>query len=137
MPLVIELTPAQQVEYDRIADDLNTAGFETEPFGHRTIAVKAAPADLAAGEVEQVNFEVLEIAEHELRRVSVADLRRGIAASVACRAAIKINTPLEPRKMEWLLRELARTAMPMSCPHGRPIAMRYSIRDILKSFHRI
>jgi len=137
MPLVIELTPAQQVEYARIADELAAAGFETEPFGNRTIAVQAAPADLAVGEIEKVLNEILEIAERELRRVSVEDLRRGIAASVACRAAIKINTPLDARRMEWLLRELAATKMPMSCPHGRPIALRYSTRDILKSFHRI
>jgi DNA mismatch repair protein MutL len=137
MPIVLPLTPAQQVEYDRIAADLATAGFETEPFGNRTIAVKAVPADLEPGGVESTIYEILEIAESELRRVSVDDLRRGIAASLACRAAIKINTPLDRAKMEYLLRELARTACPMSCPHGRPVALRYSTRDILRSFHRI
>ena len=137
MPIVVELTAAQQIEYDRIAGDLQAAGFETEPFGNRTLAVKAAPAGLAAADLERVVGEVLDIAESELRRVSVDDLRRGIAASVACRAAIKINTPLEANKMDWLLRELGACAMPMSCPHGRPIALRYSTRDILRSFHRI
>ena len=62
------------------------------------------------------------------------DLRRGMAASIACRAAIKINMRLEPAKMDWLLRALAATIVPMSCPHGRPIALRYSTRDILKGF---
>jgi len=137
MPIVLPLTPAQQVEYDRIAADLATAGFETEPFGNRTIAVKAVPADLEPGGVESAIYEILEIAESELRRVSVDDLRRAIAASLACRAAIKVNTPLDRTKIEYLLRELARTACPMSCPHGRPVALRYSTRDILRSFHRI
>lgn len=137
MPVVLPLTPAQQVEYERIARDLEAAGFETEPFGHRTIAVKAAPAGLPAGELERVVFEILEIAEHELRRVSLDDLRRGIAASIACRAAIKINTRLTPEKMQWLLDALAATGCPMSCPHGRPVALRYSMRDILRGFHRI
>jgi DNA mismatch repair protein MutL len=137
MPIVLQLTPAQQVEYERIADDLLASGFETEPFGHRTIAVKAVPSDLAPGAVERVLYEILEVAEHELRRVSVGYLRRGIAASIACRAAIKINTPLDAAKMSWLLHELARTDCPMSCPHGRPVALRYSNRDILRSFHRI
>ena len=82
-------------------------------------------------------LEILEIAENELRTVSVSDLRRGIAASIACRAAIKINTPLDQRKMEWMLRTLAATDYPMACPHGRPVALQYSTRDILKSFHRI
>ena len=137
MPIVLELTPAQQVEYDRLAQDLQAAGFETEPFGHRTIAVKAAPSGIGTADIERVIFEILEIAEDELRRVTVDQIRRGIAASIACRAAIKINMRLDQTKMEWLLSELAKTDCPMSCPHGRPIALRYSNREILKAFHRI
>ncbi|HEX4136999.1 MAG TPA: DNA mismatch repair endonuclease MutL [Bryobacteraceae bacterium] len=137
MPVILQLTPEQQIEYARIADELHNAGFETEPFGNRTIAVKAAPAAVGQGDLERVILEILEIAENELRSVSVSDLRRGIAASIACRAAIKINTPLDQRKMEWMLRTLAATDYPMACPHGRPVALQYSTRDILKSFHRI
>jgi DNA mismatch repair protein MutL len=137
MPLVIQLTAEQQIEYSRIAEELDATGFETEPFGQRTIAVKAAPAAIGQGDLERVIFEILEIAETELRKVSLEDLRRGIAASIACRAAIKINTRLDHTKMEWLLRELAATDYPMACPHGRPIALQYSTREILKAFHRI
>ena len=137
MPLVIQLTAAQQVEYARIAGDLHATGFETQVFGTRTIAVEATPAGLNAADVEKVVFEILEIAEKELRRVSAGDLRRGVAATIACRAAIKVNTRLDAGKMEWLLRELAATECPMSCPHGRPVALRYSTRDILRGFHRI
>ena len=137
MPIVLQLTAAQQVLYARIADELNQTGFETEPFGNRTIAVKGAPADVGPADIERVVLEVLEIADQEMRNVSVDDLRRGIAASIACRAAIKVNMKLEPAKIEWLLTALAATDYPMSCPHGRPVALRYSTRDILKSFHRI
>ena len=137
MPLVISLTAAQQLEYARIAEELNALGFDTEPFGNRTIAVKTAPAGLGASDIEKVVFEILEISERELRKASVDDLRRAMAASIACHAAIKINMRLEPAKMDWLLRALAKTSSPMSCPHGRPIALRYATRDILKSFHRI
>jgi DNA mismatch repair protein MutL len=137
MPIVLELTAAQQIEYARIAEELDALGFDTEPFGNRTIAVKAAPAGVGAGDIEKVIFEVLEIAESELRKASLDEMRRGIAASIACRAAIKINMRLDQKKMEWLLTELAKTEYPMSCPHGRPIALRYSTREILRSFHRI
>ncbi|MBS1876409.1 MAG: DNA mismatch repair endonuclease MutL [Acidobacteria bacterium] len=137
LPIVLELTPGQQVEYARIADELNRTGFETEPFGNRTIAVKAAPAGVGLADIEWLVFEILEISEKELRTVSLEDQRRAIAASVACRAAIKINMRLDMAKMEWLLAALAATEYPMSCPHGRPVAMRYSMRDILKGFHRI
>ena len=96
-----------------------------------------APAGIGAADIERVLFEILEIAESELRKASLDDLRRSMDASIACRAAIKINMRLEPEKIDWLLRALAATSCPMSCPHGRPIALRYSTRDILKSFHRI
>jgi DNA mismatch repair protein MutL len=137
MPIVLELSASQNLHYARIADELNAIGFETEPFGLRTIAIKAAPGDLRPGSIESVIYEILEIAESELRNLSVDDLRRGIAASIACQAAIKINTPLDTAKMDWLLTTLAATDYPMSCPHGRPVALRYSTREILKGFHRI
>jgi len=137
IPIVIQLTAAQQIEYARVADELNALGFETEPFGNRTIAIKAAPAGIGQAEIELIIFEVLEIAERELRLSTVEDFRRSIAASIACRAAIKINMRLDQTKMEWLLRELAACEFPMSCPHGRPIALRYTTREILRSFHRI
>jgi DNA mismatch repair protein MutL len=137
MPVVLELTASQQLQYARIADELNATGFETEPFGVRTIAVKAAPAGVGPAEIEKILFEILEISESELRSLSLEDIRRNIAASIACRAAIKVNMKLDQTKMEWLLTALSETDYPMSCPHGRPIALRYSTRDILKGFHRI
>ena len=137
MPAILQLTPGQQIDYARIADELNASGFETEPFGNRTIAIKSAPAGLGAAELERVIFEILETAETELRGASLDDLRRNICASIACRAAIKINTRLDHGKMDWLLRALGATEYPMSCPHGRPIALHYPMREILKAFHRI
>jgi DNA mismatch repair protein MutL len=137
LPHIIEISPSQQVEYARIEGELRRSGFETELFGNRTIAVQAAPAGVGHADVEKLIYEILEISERELRRVSLDDLRRGIAASVACRAAIKVNTRLDAAKIEWLLAALAETECPMSCPHGRPVALRYSMREILKAFHRI
>jgi len=137
MPILLDLTAAQHIEYARIAGELDRSGFDSEPFGNRTIAVKGAPAGVGPAEIEKLVFEILEMAEGEPGKVSLDDLRRGMAASIACRAAIKINMRLDHTKMEWLLHELAATDCPMSCPHGRPIALRYSTRDILKSFHRI
>jgi DNA mismatch repair protein MutL len=137
MPVILQLTPEQQIEYARIEDELRASGFDTDPFGNRTIAVKGVPAAVGHADIERVIFEILEIAEEELRGVSVADLRRGIAASLACRAAIKINTPLDHKKMEWMLRTLGATEYPMACPHGRPVALQYGMREILRAFHRI
>jgi DNA mismatch repair protein MutL len=137
VPLVISLSAAQQLEYARIAEELDTLGFETEPFGNRTIAIKAAPAGINSSDIEKALFEILETSERELRKASIEETRAAMAASIACRAAIKINMRLEPAKIDWLLKSLAATSCPMTCPHGRPIALRYATRDILRSFHRI
>ncbi|MFN0106281.1 MAG: DNA mismatch repair endonuclease MutL [Bryobacteraceae bacterium] len=137
MPMVIELTAGQQIEYAQIADELRASGFDSEPFGNRTIAISSAPAAVRPGDIERILFEILETSERELRGASLDEVRRNVCATIACRAAIKINTRLDQQKMEWLLAELARCEHPTNCPHGRPIALRYSTRDILKGFHRI
>jgi len=62
--------------------------------------------------------------------------KRKIAATVSCHAAIKINMPLEETKMRWLVDELMKTDVPTVCPHGRPIILRYDLREIEKAFKR-
>ncbi|HEX4156741.1 MAG TPA: DNA mismatch repair endonuclease MutL [Acidobacteriaceae bacterium] len=137
MPVLIELLPEQMVTFAEIAEELERNGFEAEPFGPRTLAVKAAPVGLEGRELERMLEEVLGVTEKSAQ-VENAELRRTrIAASIACHAAIKVNMPLEAQKIDWLLRELAKTEHPMSCPHGRPIALRYSLREIQRAFQRI
>jgi DNA mismatch repair protein MutL len=137
MPLIVELTPGQMAVFAEISDELHRNGFEVEPFGSRTIAVKTTAAGVAAGDVEHMLHEILEQFEREEQALNLEKVRTRIAASIACHAAIKINTPLEQNKMEWLLAELARTDCPMSCPHGRPVVLRYSVKDIQRAFKRI
>jgi DNA mismatch repair protein MutL len=137
MPLILELTPQQQAIFAEICDELRRNGFDAEPFGSRTVAVKTAPAGVDAADVERMLHELLSEFEREQQALNLEIARTRIAASIACHAAIKINTPLTQEKMQWLLRELARTECPMSCPHGRPVVLRYSVKDIQKAFKRI
>ena len=137
MPMIVELTPGQMAVFAEISDELNRNGFEVEPFGARTIAVKTTAAGVVASDVEHLLHEILEQFEREEQSLNLDRIRTNIAASIACHAAIKVNMPLEQNKMEWLLRELAKTDYPMSCPHGRPVVLRYSVKDIQKAFKRI
>ena len=137
MPLVIELTPAQQAIFSDIADELARNGFEAEPFGARSVAVKIAPAGVDAAQIEHMLNEILEQIAREDQAINLEAVRTRIAASIACHAAIKVNMPLEQNKMEWLLAELAKTEHPMTCPHGRPVVLRYSMQDIQKAFKRV
>jgi DNA mismatch repair protein MutL len=137
MPLVIELTPAQQAIFSDIAEELARNGFEAEPFGARSVAVKVAPAGVDASQIEHMMNEIFEQLTREDQAINLEAVRTRIAASIACHAAIKVNMPLELNKMEWLLAELAKTEHPMTCPHGRPVVLRYSMQDIQKAFKRI
>jgi len=137
MPVLIDLLPAQMISFAEIARELELNGFEAEPFGPRTLAIKATPVGLEGRELERMLEEVLAVPERERQAENAEARRRRIAASIACHAAIKVNMPLEPSKIEWLLGELAKTEHPTSCPHGRPIALRYSHKDIQRAFQRI
>jgi DNA mismatch repair protein MutL len=72
-----------------------------------------------------------------MRNEALNRLRTRIAASIACHSAIKVNTALDEKRIEWLLLELAKTRHPTSCPHGRPIALLYSWKEIQRAFQRI
>ncbi len=137
MPLILELSPRQLVIYEKIAEELSANGFEVEPMGPRSVAIQAAPAGITGGDAEKLLTEILDGIERENAAISIETLQAKIAASTACHAAIKVNMPLDQTKMEWLLAALAKTDCPMSCPHGRPVVLRYSIKEIEKAFHRI
>ncbi len=137
MPIVLELSPALQAVFDEISDELQHNGFEAEPFGARSVAVKVAPAGVEAAAVEKMLHDLLDQFTREEQSLNLEKIRARIAASIACHAAIKVNMPLEQNKMEWLLAELAKTDHPYACPHGRPVVLRYSMKDIQKAFKRI
>lgn len=137
MPIIVELKPAQQTIFDEIAEELSRNGFEASPFGIRTIAIHSAPAGVKSEEVTHLLTELLEQFESEEQALNMEKIRTRIAATIACHAAIKVNMPLDQPKMEWLIQELAKTKYPMSCPHGRPVVPRYSVKEILQAFKRI
>src|SRR5580704_3206959 len=116
MPLVLELTPAQQAIFAEISEELNQNGFEAEPLGARSVAIKVAPAGVEAAQIEHMLHELLDQFSREEQMLNMEKVRARIAASIACHAAIKVNMPLQQNKMEWLLAELAKTECPMSCP---------------------
>jgi DNA mismatch repair protein MutL len=137
VPETFDLTPAQAAVFDDLAPELEKYGFELMRLSGRTVAVKAIPADLPSGEARNMLAELLDTVDAEKKTAARDTMRDEIAASLACHAAIKVNMPLAPEKMRWLIDRLLQTSSPTTCPHGRPIILRLSIRDILKGFHRI
>jgi DNA mismatch repair protein MutL len=137
IPETFDLTPAQAAVFDLLAPELESYGFELMRLSGRTVAIKATPADLPPGEARNMLSEVLDTVDAEKKGAARATLRDDIAASLACHAAIKVNMPLAPEKMRWLIDRLLVTSSPTTCPHGRPVILRLTTRDILKGFHRV
>ena len=120
MPLVIELTPAQQAVFGEIATELAHNGFEAEPFGSRSIAVKVSPAGIDAAQVEHMLHEVLEQLTREEQAINLEAVRTRIAASIACHAAIKVNMPLSRTKWNGCWQSLQRHSTPCRVPMEGP-----------------
>jgi DNA mismatch repair protein MutL len=137
VPETFDLTPAQAAVFDNLAPEFESYGFELMRLSGRTVAIKATPADLPAGEARNMLSELLDTVDAENKDSARETLRDEIAASLACHAAIKVNMPLAPEKMRWLIDRLLQTSSPTTCPHGRPVILRLTRRDILKGFHRI
>jgi DNA mismatch repair protein MutL len=137
VPETIDLTPAQAAVFDDLVPELEKYGFELMRLSGRTVAIRAVPVDLPGSEARNMLFELLETVDAEKKSTARETLRDEVAASLACHAAIKVNMPLAPEKMRWLIDRLLQPSSPTTCPHGRPVILRLHTRDILKGFHRI
>ncbi len=137
LPETIDLTPAQASAFDQLAPELEVNGFEIGQLSGRTIALKAIPAAIPKDAAKALLISLLEAIEQERRGLTMDEIRAEIAAGLACRAAIKINMILTPEKMTWLIDELLKCNNPATCPHGRPIILRMTAREIEKAFQRI
>lgn len=110
-------------------------GFGMEPSGRNQYRLMEVPADISVGEAEDVVREIL-MNLQEMHKASAAELRQKCLATTACKAAIKSGMKLNLRQMQVLLDELENTAMPYTCPHGRPTILKFSSDELAKMFKR-
>jgi DNA mismatch repair protein MutL len=136
LPETLDLTPAQSAAFAEIEEELEHYGFGLMRLSGRTVAIKAIPTDLPPSEARNLFAELLDTVDREKRGGAKATLRDDIAASLACKAAVKINMKLTPEKMQWLIDRLLITSSPTTCPHGRPVILRLTMKDIERGFHR-
>jgi DNA mismatch repair protein MutL len=136
LPETIDLSPAQAEAFQLIEGELASLGFGLMRLSGRTIAIKSVPADIHAAEARNLFAEILDAVDLDKRGSANWSLRDDIAASLACKAAVKINMLLSPEKMHWLIDRLLLTSSPTTCPHGRPVILRLTMKDIERGFHR-
>ncbi len=137
VPLLMDMpVAAQQTLIERSAD-LSRLGFEVEPFGEGTLKVSAVPLLLSTEESAQALLALAEDLEGLDRGTHVQEALQRIAATTACHAAVKANDPLTYEKMTHILEELRATSYSTICPHGRPVMLRITKREIEKNFERL
>ena len=136
-PILVELSPAQRETLQGHAAALEKLGLEIEEFGGDSVRLSAVPALLAPAECEAAVRALANDLEGLGAGTGAADALRRIAATMACHAAVKANYPLTMDKMRYILDELRRTAYSSVCPHGRPVVLRLTRREIEKNFQRI
>jgi DNA mismatch repair protein MutL len=137
VPLLIELEPSALQALVARGDELHRLGFEVEAFGRSTLKVSAVPALLKAEDAATALRALGDDLEGLDRGAHVQDAIQRIAATTACHAAVKANDPLTYEKMAHILEELRQTAYSTVCPHGRPVMLRLSRREVEKNFERI
>jgi DNA mismatch repair protein MutL len=136
-PIVVDLSPAQRETLKGHAAALERLGLEIDEFGGDSVKLSAVPALLEPAECEAA----VRALANDLEGLGVGsgadEALRRIAATMACHAAVKANYPLTMDKMRYILDELRRTAYSSVCPHGRPVVLRLTRREIEKNFQRI
>jgi len=132
-PETLDLGPAARALLERWREPLERLGFAFEGFGGDAVVLRAVPTLLKGDEPRRL----IEAAVEELAGPKAGEpaLDRALAF-VACRAAVKANTPLQPEEMERLVTDLGLTETPYFCPHGRPIVSRVSMQDIRRELKR-
>jgi DNA mismatch repair protein MutL len=136
-PLIVELSAAGRQALLSHGSELERLGFEVEEFGGESLRVAAFPALIGREHCEEALRALAEDLEGLDRGSRVEDAVRGIAATMACHAAVKANDPLTMEKMTHILDELRRTSYSTICPHGRPVMLRLTRREVEKNFQRM
>jgi DNA mismatch repair protein MutL len=136
-PMIVELSSAQRQALAQHTAVLDRFGLEIEEFGGDTVRLCAVPALLEPSECETALRALAEDLDGFDRGSTMEDALRRIAATMACHAAVKANYPLTMEKMRFILDELRRTAYSSVCPHGRPVVLRITRREVEKNFQRI
>jgi DNA mismatch repair protein MutL len=137
VPATLELSPAERQALVARTDALEAFGFEIEEFGGDTVKVTSVPALLPRDECGTAIRALAQDLDGLDRGLAVHEALKRIAATMACHAAVKANYPLNAEKMRHILEELRATAYSTVCPHGRPVMLRLTRREVEKNFERI
>jgi len=132
----VEVTPAERVAFEESQRSLRDLGFSIAPFGENTLVVDEIPALVPGATVDRLVREMLGEVLEWRQTEGMERLRHRFVASAACHAAVRANHPLDAPRMRAIVNDLLGTALPMTCPHGRPVLLRLTLDRLEKEFRR-
>lgn len=134
-PEVIDLSPEDASYFKEILPFVSHIGYEIKQFSGRSISIESVPSGIKHAADEKVLLQILD--EYKKSKGDNFDIRESVAASFACKAAIKAGEKLTQEEMIVLIDDLFETKTPYFCPHGRPIIITISLEELDKRFGRI
>ena len=133
--LVLKFAKSEAELIEEHQELFRTLGFEMAACGDDEFRLMSVPADVEVSEAEDTIRDVL-VTLNDQQTVTAAEIRHACIATTACRAAIKAGDELNLRQMQIVLDELANTARPFTCPHGRPTILKFTVDELAKMFKR-
>jgi DNA mismatch repair protein MutL len=137
LPETIDLGFREAQILEKLAPELDRYGLEIEPFGGNTFVVKSMPTLLYSGDIPAMITELVEKAAELGVHAPMDTLLDECLMVMACHNAIRAHQRLGEAQIKAMLEQLDGCDNPSHCPHGRPIWIRFSIKDLEKQFQRI
>lgn len=135
-PVKLSFTPSESILIHEKISTFNKLGVVLEEFGGNTFIVRSVPIWMAKNNInEYVEEIIMQVINN--KRSSKLDFLDHLAKSLACKRSIKGNEFVSKLQIEYLLEDLAKCKNPFTCPHGRPIMIKYSKYEIEKWFKRV
>lgn len=136
-PIILNLSMQEAQMLNTCIDDFTSIGFEIEPFGEDSYAVRAVPDNLFSIAKQDLLMEMLDGLMDGVQTTMAPDLIAEKVASMSCKAAVKGNARLSQAEVEVLIGELLKLENPYHCPHGRPTIISMTKKELEKKFKRI
>jgi DNA mismatch repair protein MutL len=136
IPETLELPTAQGVVLSEWVNQLQSMGIEMESFGPRTLAIRAVPTYLAQADLQGLMLDLIEDWTQFEKTPSAQDRQNPLVATMACHAAVKANEPLTLPQMKALVEDILQIPEASTCPHGRPLRVKFGLKELEAMFHR-
>ena len=136
IPIVLEYPHDEWLKITERQEILAKVGIHLEPFGANSFIVREHPTWYEAGKEEDITKEIIEIVL-ESGQIDLAKFREDAAIMMSCKRSIKANHYLNDQQARALLVDLGKTENPFNCPHGRPVLIQFTNREMERMFKRI